>query len=99
MKQKAVDLWTVLCGQLGSLGPGARSVSLHSFLTWDVVRVGVANDEQLRDVADDLGLVQARTERRGRIWWREVTSRADGLIVIAAGPYRPGEPPDGALKP
>ncbi len=64
--------------QLAGLGPGVRSVSADESLSWLFVRTGAATDEILRRVADDLGLMQARTTRKGRVWWREAVSRVYG---------------------
>lgn len=36
---------------------------------------------------------------RLRVWCREAVSRADGVVVVAAGPYHEGTPPDVARKP
>ena len=99
MRQRALDLAILLGGQLAALGPGARSVGINAFLTWDLIRIGVATDQQLRVLAEDLGLDQAATESRGRIWWRTAAARKDGLVVVAAGPYHEGKPPSGAKKP
>jgi len=47
----------------------------------------VATDEILQRLADDLGLSEARTAQKGRVWWREAVSKADGVVVVAAGPH------------
>jgi hypothetical protein len=70
VNQRALALAESLRGQLAALGPGACSVSADASLSWLFVRIGAATDEVLRRVADDLGLAQARTARRGRVWWR-----------------------------
>lgn len=87
MNQRAVALAAALREQLSALGPGVRSVSADETLSWLFVRIGTATEEILRRVADDLGLAQARTARKGRVWWREAVSKADGVVVIAAGPH------------
>jgi hypothetical protein len=91
VNRRALDLADALRGQLGPL-PGALSLSIREMRPWTFVRIGMASDDALRALAVDLELDQARTERRGRIWWRQVSSRSDGLLVIGAGPYREGEP-------
>ena len=91
MNQRALALAESLRGQLADLGPGVRSVSADESLSWLFVRIGAATDEILRRVADDLGLSQARTARKGRVWWREAVSRADGVVVVAAGPHHGAE--------
>ena len=95
MNQRARDLVVVMSAQLAWLGPGVRSMSVTEMSSWLTIRVGVANDERLREVAEDLGLEQATTQRRGRTWWRQAESRGDGVVMIAAGPYHEGEPPEG----
>ena len=47
----------------------------------------MATDEILLRLADDLGLSEARTAQKGRVWWREAVSKADGVVVMAAGPH------------
>jgi hypothetical protein len=93
MNQRALALAEGLRHQLAALGPGVRSVSVHEFLSWTLIQVGVATDDALRALAADLGLAQARTAQRGRIWWREASSKGDGLLVVAAGPHHEGTPP------
>jgi len=99
VKQRALDLAVLLGGQRAALGPGARSLGINAFLTWDLIRIGVATDEQLRALAEDFGLDQAATESRGRIWWHTAAARKEGLVVVAAGPYHEGKLPSGARKP
>ena len=95
MNQRCLDLAILLGGQRAALGPGTRSLGINALLAWDLIRIGMATDEQLRVLAEDLTLTQAATERRGRIWWRTATARNEGLVVVAAGPYHEGEPPPG----
>ncbi|HWO22349.1 MAG TPA: hypothetical protein VNO30_26505 [Kofleriaceae bacterium] len=97
MNQRCLDLAILLGGQRAALGPGARSLGINSFLTWDLIRIGMASDEQLRVLAEDLELTQAATERRGRIWWRTAEARKEGLVIVAAGPHHEGKPPE--VKP
>jgi hypothetical protein len=99
VNQRALDLAILLGGQRAALGPGARSLGINAFLTWDLIRIGMATDEQLRELAEDLGLDQAATESRGRTWWRTAAAREEGLVVVAAGPYHEGKLPSGARKP
>lgn len=87
MNQRALELAAALRDHLAALGPGVRSVSADESLSWLFVRIGTATDDILRRVADDLGLAQARTARKGRVWWREAVSKADGVVVVAAGPH------------
>lgn len=91
MNQRAFALAESLRGQLADLGPGVRSVSADESLSWLFVRIGAATDEILRRVADDLGLSQARTVRKGRVWWRKAVSQAAGVVVVAAGPHHSAE--------
>lgn len=99
MNQRARDLAVVLRGVLTNVSPGVRSLSVSETLSWVMVRIGLATDEHLRVVAEEYGLVQARTERRGKLWWRSVASRKEGLWMVAAGPYHQGEPPPGEVEP
>lgn len=87
MNQRALALAESLRGQLVAIGPGVRSVSADESLSWLFVRIGAATDEILRRVADNLGLMQTRTARKGRVWWREALSRVNGVVVVAAGPH------------
>ncbi len=93
VNQRAIDLSVVMRGQLAWVGPGTCSLSASELASWLFIRIGMTDDDALRALAVDMGLTQARTTRRGRIWWREVESRADGLVVVAAGPHQTGEPP------
>ena len=93
MKQRAHDLDVILEGVRASLGPGTVSVSVTAMLTWRLIRIGVATDDQLRALAEDFGLDQARTQRRGKVWFRSAEGREDGLVVVAAGPNHEGDPP------
>jgi hypothetical protein len=99
VNQRCLDLAILLGGQRAALGPGTRAVGISSLLTWDLIRIGMATDEQLRVLAEDLELTQAATESRGRIWWRTAEARKDGLVVVAAGPYHEGKLPSGARQP
>lgn len=94
MNQRCLDLAILLSGQRAALGPGTRSLGINSLLTWDLIRIGMATDEQLRVLAEDLELTQTATERRGRTWWRTATARSEGLVIVAAGPYHKGELPE-----
>jgi hypothetical protein len=79
-----------MAGQYAWLGPGIRMLTVSELMQWMTIRIAVTSDERLREVAADLGLVQATTERRGRVWWRQVMSRGDGVVMIAAGPSKSG---------
>lgn len=98
MNQRALDLSVILRGHLASLGSAARSLSVHEFASWTLVRIDVATDEALAALAEDLGLEEARIQRqpRHRFWWREALSRIDGLLIVGVGPYHAGRPPPGA---
>jgi len=98
VNQRCRDLAILLDGQRAALGPGTRSISINALLSWDLIRIGMATDEQLRVLAEDLELTQAATERRGRTWWRTATARSEGLVVVAAGPYHTGSPPPDATS-
>lgn len=95
MNQRAIDLGVIWRSQLAAIGPAARALDVSLFLqSWAVCRIEMATDAALRALAVDFGLEQARTERRGRLWWRAVSSRADGLIVVGVGPGHHCPPPE-----
>ena len=83
MNRRALALAESLRGQLADLGPGVCSVSADAFLSWLFVRIGAATDEVLRRIADDLGLTQARTARRGGL----------GFAPLGPGPRLPSTEP------
>lgn len=93
MKQKALDLGVVQASQLASLGPGAKSMSVQAVASATLIRIAVTSDSALRDVAEDLGLDQARTVRQGKVWFRQAGAREGGLFIVAAGPVHQGEEP------
>ena len=96
MRQRAIDLGVIWRSQVATIGPEALSLNVSlPAPAWTLVRIGMASDTALRALAEDLGLEQARTERRGRLWWRTAEARAEGLIIVAAGPFQRGTPPEG----
>jgi hypothetical protein len=56
--ERALDLAAALGGQLATLGPGVRALSVDECSTWQVIRIGAASSELLRRVADDLQLTK-----------------------------------------
>ena len=96
MNQRAIDLSVMARGQLAWVGPGVHSLTTSELLSWMTIRIAVNEDARLREIAEDFGLTQASTQRRGRAWFRQAMSRRDGLIVIAARPHHYGPPPDDA---
>ena len=92
MNQRALDLAVMARGQLTWLGPGVHSLTVSELLSWLVIRITVVSDERLREIAEDFNLTQASTERRGKVWFGQVASKGDGVVVIAAGPTHQGEP-------
>ncbi|HWU87634.1 MAG TPA: hypothetical protein VN253_10190 [Kofleriaceae bacterium] len=95
MNWRGSDFAGAIRGWLAAFGPGVRSVSVQRIATWTIVKIGVVNDRVLRQIAADLGLDQARTAWRGRVWYRQAYSTADGVIVVAVGPAHEGEDPEG----
>lgn len=93
MNQRAIDLAVMARGQLSWVGPRIHSLTMSELLSWMTIRIAVNDDVRLREIAEDFGLTQASTQRRGRAWFRQAMSRGDGLIVIAAGPHHDGPPP------
>jgi hypothetical protein len=51
--------------------------------------------EELRHLAEDLGLDQARTG--SSVWWRQMVPRPSGAVVVSAG-LHPGRAPHGLLS-
>jgi hypothetical protein len=95
VNQRAIDLGVIWRSQVAAIGPEALSLNVSLLVqAWTLVRIGMGSDAALRALAEDYGLDQARTERRGRLWWRAASARADGLIVVAAGPHHQGPPPE-----
>ena len=94
MNQRAIDLGVLWSSQVAAVGPEALSLNVSLLVqAWTFVRIGMGSDDALRALAEDFGLDQARTMRRGRVWFRQAEARADGLIVVAAGPHHLGAPP------
>jgi hypothetical protein len=87
VKTRALDLAVVQRAQLAALGPAARALSVSAAGAGTLIRIATITDDALRDLAENLGLGQVRTERCGRIWWRQVSAMEDGVLVVAAGPY------------
>jgi len=84
---KAVTFTSAMEGWIATLGPGVRSVTVTRHATWTLVKIAVMTDVLLAALAADLGLDQAATEQRGRVWWRTMSSTENGVLVIAAGPH------------
>jgi hypothetical protein len=80
---RVLSLADALGGQLASLGPGVRSVSVDAVSTWQVIRIGAASGDALLRLAEDLELDPGRSGR-----WRRMLARPSGAIVVAAGVYR-----------
>lgn len=93
MNVRAQDLVVLLLSVLGSIGPGALGVSVHAFLTWDLVQIYMATDDALRVVAEERGLDERTTERTGSVWWRQAAGRHGRARVVARGPNHSGSPP------
>lgn len=94
MSPRAIHLADVLCGQLAEFGPGVCSLSVSELASWYQVRVGVrggaASNDNLFRLADDLGLDPGRTG--SRVWWRQMSLRPNGAIVMSASVHRGGTP-------
>jgi hypothetical protein len=86
VNQRALDLSVMARGQLAWVGPGVQTLTMSELMHWLTVRMVVSSDARLREIAEDFGLIQASTERRGKVWFRQMLSRGDGVTVIAAGP-------------
>jgi hypothetical protein len=80
---RVLSLADALGGQLGSLGPGVRSLSVAAVSTWQVIRIGAASGDVLLRLAEDLELDQGRTGR-----WRRMLSGPSGAIVVTASVQR-----------
>ncbi len=82
---RVLSLANALGGQLASLGPGVRTLSVDEVSTWQVIRIGAASNESLWRLAEDLQLDQGRTGR-----WRRMLSGTGGAIVVTASVQRGG---------
>ena len=87
MTERAIVFATALRGWIASLGAGVRSVTVTEHATWTCIKITAMSDEVLMALAADLGLDQAATEQRGRVWWRTMSSTENGVLVVAAGPH------------
>ena len=94
MNQRGRDLSVVMGGQLAWVGPGVRLLSVSELMQWMTIRMEVIDDARLLEIADDFDLRQATLERRGRAWFRQVTSKEGKVIMIAAGPRHTGPVPE-----
>ena len=98
MNTRAHDLVVLLLGVLGSLGPGARGISVYRFLTWDLVRILMATDDDLRTLAEDRRLDERTIQRTDSIWWLQAAGRRGRARVVARGPNHEGLPPSGIAE-
>lgn len=87
MNRRAVVFADAMRTWLDTFGPGlVRSVSVQRVGAWVVTKLGATSDETARILAADLGLSQARTQQRGRSWWREYVDTAEGVMILVVGP-------------
>jgi hypothetical protein len=82
---RVLSLADALGGQLVSLGPGVRSVSVAAVSTWQVIRIGAASGDVLLRLAEDLELDPGRSGQ-----WRRMLPGLSGAIVVSAGVQRIG---------
>ena len=95
MNKRSRDFAAAVRDWLAAWGPAVRSISVQRCSAdWLVIKIGVVSDDVLRLVAAELGLDQVRTAQRGKTWWRQMYSTAEGVVVIAAGPARELEDPE-----
>jgi hypothetical protein len=80
---RVLALADALGGQLASLGPGVRSLSVAAVSTWQVLRIGAASGDALLRLAEDLELDSGRTGR-----WRRMLPAPGGAIVVSADVQR-----------
>ena len=101
MKERARDLGVIMRGVLGSVGPGACGVGVYAPLpTRTVIRITAATDDAFAAIAADYEFEVLITEARGRLWWRQASSREGELSVVVVGPYHhPGPLSRRAGKP
>jgi len=101
VNRRAHDLGVFMEGALRSVGSGALGLGVYELLASRlVVRIAAPTDDALAAVAVDYELEGLGTESRGRLWWRQASSREGNLLVVAVGPYHyPGPPPSLTRKP
>jgi hypothetical protein len=98
MNTRAHDLVALMLGVLGAIGPGARGASVHTFLTWDLVEILIATDDDLRALAEDRGLAERTIVEAGEVWWRQAAGRCGRARVVARGPNHEGPRPIDAAE-
>jgi hypothetical protein len=92
VNQHALYLGVELEARLASLGPGARGMSVHRFLTFTLVQIIAATDGVLQNIIADLGL-NAPQQETAEEWWQWLSrSEKAGLHVVVTGPRHPGPP-------
>ena len=95
MNRRAREFAQSLRSWLGAFGgAGVASVSVKQHGAWTTVRFGMVSDDAARLIAADLGLGQARTEQRGRVWWREYFAVDGETVIISAGPTQRFDGPE-----
>jgi hypothetical protein len=100
MNRRARDFAAAMRSWLAAFDPGmVRSASVQRCGPWVVTKLGATSDETARLLAADLGLTQARTPQKGRVWWREYVSTDDGVMIIVVGPMHSFESTGTAEQP
>jgi hypothetical protein len=99
VNRRASDFAAAMRTWLDAFDPGTvRSASVQRCGPWVITKLGATSDETARLLASDLGLTQARTPQKGRVWWREYLSTDDGVVIIVVGPTHSFEEPAGAVE-
>ena len=93
MNVRALDLVILILGVLESLGPAAFGVSVHRFLTWDLIQIDLATDDALHELAEDRGLDERTIRQTDAFWWRQAAGRRGRARMVARGPNHEGAPP------
>lgn len=95
MNERAREFCAAMTRWLDACGSGVvRSVSVQRVGTWTVIKVGATSDETARLIAAEMGLTQARTPQKGRVWWREYVATTEGATILVAGPTHSFEEPE-----
>jgi hypothetical protein len=96
MNTRALDLVVLMLGVLGAIGPSALGASVHRFLTWDLVEILMATDDDLRALAEDRELDERTIVEADEVWWRQAAGRHGRARIVARGPNKHGPPPTSA---
>lgn len=70
--------------------PGSIAISIHASPTWTLVVINAASDEDVRELADALGLDAPEARMGIGRWWYRATAERDGETLVVVGPHHRG---------